>query len=125
MHATVKTDGRRGKFNFSQNLILAAVLFIIFLIVTLLEPRFASLENIQNIVQQTAVLGIVSLGMNLVMISAGLDLSVGRIIGLSTCVITTLVSQDVSVGLSLLLNYVVMGGVTLLLAWRLIDDSQL
>jgi len=30
-----------------------------------------------------------------------------------------------SVGLSLLLNYVVMGGVILLLAWWLIDDSQL
>ena len=107
MHATVKKDRPKLKFNFSQNLVLAIILFLIFLIVTLLEPRFASLENIQNIVQQTAVLGIVSLGMNLVMISAGLDLSVGRIIGLSTCVITTLVSQDVSLGLSLLIGFFV------------------
>jgi ribose transport system permease protein len=107
MHDTVKDNRKRNRFNFSQNLVLAVVLFLISIIVTLAEPRFASLENIQNILQQTAVLGVVSLGMNLVMISAGLDLSVGRIIGLSTCVITTLVSQQMPVGLALLMGFLV------------------
>lgn len=49
---------------------------------------------------------------------------------LSACNVTsrelaTLKDIPRSVGLSLLLNYVVMGGMTLLLAWWLIEDSQL
>lgn len=39
--------------------------------------------------------------------------------------LTTLKNIPYSAGLSLLLNYVVMGGITLLLAWWLIEDSDL
>jgi len=79
----------------NQSIVLAEILIIIFVVVSILEPRFVSPINIQNILHQSAVLGIVSLGMNLLMISGGLDLSIGTAIGLTTCVITTMVSRGV------------------------------
>jgi ribose transport system permease protein len=86
----------------NQSVVLAEILLIIFLIVSILEPRFISAINLQNILHQSAVLGIVSLGMNLLMISGGLDLSIGSTIGLTTCVITTLVSRGSPIAIALL-----------------------
>ena len=93
--------GRRGVFQ-SQSAVLGIVLAFIVAVVSALEPRFLSRNNIQNILQQTAVLGIASLGMNIVMISGGLDLSIGNNIALTACVITTLVSRNVPVGQAVL-----------------------
>lgn len=89
--------GFRGALK-SQNAVLGIVLAVIVAAVSLIEPRFLSKNNIRNILQQTAVLGITSLGMHIVMISGGLDLSIGNNIALAACVITTLASRNVPVG---------------------------
>lgn len=52
--------------------------------------RFRSLYNTKTILTQTVIIGIGSLGMTLVIISAGIDLSVGSIVALVT-VVTALV----------------------------------
>lgn len=46
-------------------------------------PKFAKGENILNVANQTAVYAIVAIGMTLVIITAGIDLSVGSLIALS------------------------------------------
>ena len=47
---------------------------------------FVSWDNFAIILQQTAVIGIAALGMTLVIIAGGIDLSVGSIIALGTVV---------------------------------------
>ena len=46
-------------------------------------PKFAKTENLLNVANQTAVYAIVAIGMTLVIITAGIDLSVGSLIALS------------------------------------------
>ena len=48
---------------------------------------FATLDNCQLMLRQTSVVGIAALGMTLIIISGGIDLSVGSAIALSTVVI--------------------------------------
>ncbi len=48
---------------------------------------FTTLRNLETIARQTTIVGIASLGMTLVIISAGIDLSVGSMIALTTVVI--------------------------------------
>jgi ribose transport system permease protein len=48
----------------------------------LLESRFLSLRNIENLSRQIGMYGIFSLGMGLVIISGGIDLSVGSLMAL-------------------------------------------
>ena len=63
-------------------------LFIVFLLfVVLAPPAFHSLYNLKTIVTQTVIIGIGALGMTLVIINAGIDLSVGSVIALATVVI--------------------------------------
>ncbi|MBI2516332.1 MAG: ABC transporter permease [Opitutae bacterium] len=59
-----------------------------------LRPQtFISRDNLAIILQQTAVIGISSLGMTLVIIAGGIDLSVGSIIALGTVVIAQLLQR--------------------------------
>ena len=52
------------------------------LLTALLESRFLSLRNMENLSRQIGMYGIFSLGMGLVIISGGIDLSVGSLMAL-------------------------------------------
>ena len=53
---------------------------------------FVSWDNFAIILQQTAVIGIAALGMTLIIIAGGIDLSVGSIIALGTVVVAHLLN---------------------------------
>lgn len=54
---------------------------------------FVTRDNFAIILQQTAVIGVAALGMTLVIVAGGIDLSVGSIIALGTVVIALLLQQ--------------------------------
>jgi ribose transport system permease protein len=64
-------------------LLLCAVLWV-------LTPHFLTVSNLLNIIQQTSINAIVAAGMTFVIISGGIDLSVGSIVALSGVVLGTL-----------------------------------
>ena len=65
----------------------------VFSFFALLEPKMASAGNIEEIGRETVVVGIAAVGMTMVIISAGIDLSVGSIIAFSSVVIATLMKE--------------------------------
>ncbi|MEM8663310.1 MAG: ABC transporter permease [Pseudomonadota bacterium] len=62
----------------------AAPLFLVALIVlfAILEPRFLHPLNIMNILRQVSIWGLVAVGMTFVILTAGIDLSVGSLVAL-------------------------------------------
>ena len=60
------------------------VLIVLCLSFGLLSPVFFSAENIINIFRQVSVVGIVAVGMTFVVLTGGIDLSVGSIIGIAS-----------------------------------------
>lgn len=61
------------------------VVFLVgFLICATIYPNFASLRVVMNLLTDNAFLGIVAVGMTFVIISGGIDLSVGSVIGFTT-----------------------------------------
>ena len=71
------------------NLLFLLVLFI--LVSTILSPDFLTANNLLNMLQQCAVPGIIAIGMTLVIILGGIDLSVGAVAALSGMVTTVLI----------------------------------
>jgi ribose transport system permease protein len=69
----------------------STVFVFIFMIVisTLLSPVFLSERNIFNLLRQVSGLGIVSMGMLLVILTGGIDLSVGSIAALGSVLVAT------------------------------------
>src|ERR1700675_1981995 len=49
---------------------------------TLLNPDFATFDNAMNVLTRTSFIGIISVGMTFVIISGGIDLSVGSMAAL-------------------------------------------
>jgi inositol transport system permease protein len=67
------------------------LVFIAMLIVaSFLSPAFLSKTNLINVVRQMSVVGLISLGVTGVIVSAGIDLSSGSVVGLSAVVAASL-----------------------------------
>lgn len=66
-------------------------LFLVYAFFSILRPdSFLTGQNMETILRQTTITGIAALGMTLIIISGGIDLSVGSIIALSTVVVALL-----------------------------------
>jgi ribose transport system permease protein len=66
-------------------------LVLIFTLFAVMGPEsFSSLNNLETIARQTAIVGTAALGMTLIIIAGGIDLSVGSIIALVTVVTAAL-----------------------------------
>jgi ribose transport system permease protein/L-arabinose transport system permease protein len=96
--------GRIGTHNFS---LLIALVILIAIFGTLRPDVFFLIRNISNIGQAIAMLGILATAQTIVIISGGLDISVGAIVGLSTVCIALAVGWTGSPGLSILFGVVV------------------
>jgi ribose transport system permease protein len=57
---------------------------------SLLSENFFSLSNAVNITRQASVLALVAFGQTFVILLAGIDLSVGAVMGLTSCVTATI-----------------------------------
>lgn len=61
--------------------------FVTIVFTSLVGPSFLSADNLDLVVRQTAVLCAAALGMTMIIVSAGIDLSVGSVVALTTVVI--------------------------------------
>lgn len=71
----------------------AIVLVVLFSAASLAYENFCSPLVISDLFSENAFLGIAALGMTLVILSGGIDLSVGAVIGFTTVLVATLITQ--------------------------------
>lgn len=62
------------------------------------NPKFLTLENINDMLTNTAILSILSVGMMLIIITRGIDLSVGSMLALSGMLSALMVSSNSEIG---------------------------
>ncbi len=77
-------------------IVLGAILWV-------LTPHFLTVSNLLNIAEQTSINAIVAVGMTFVILSAGIDLSVGSIVALSGVVLGTALKGGQPMPIALLL----------------------
>jgi len=82
---------------------LASLLSLLILggVLSILSPYFLTLDNLFAIGLQMSVIAIIAIGQMLIIISAGIDLSVGSILALSGIVCTIFLADGVPLGLAL------------------------
>jgi simple sugar transport system permease protein/ribose transport system permease protein len=84
----------QGVFH-SQPFWVAVALLVICLVMSWLQPEaFASADNVYNITRNFAFIGIMALGMTAVILTGGIDLSVGSVMAIAGQVGATLVLHD-------------------------------
>lgn len=87
----MKKNNQRKVFAERNLLIILAVMSIYLTIAT--KGNFSSWDNITNLIRQSSINGVVAIGMTLIIITGGIDLSVGSIVGLSGMVYAILTSN--------------------------------
>lgn len=97
-----------------KNLGIFGLLMFVCVLTALLSDGFLSEFNIENLIRRTALFGIISIGAAFVIITGGIDLSIGSVVCLIGCLVPWLmVDQGVSVPVTLLLVLVISLGVGL------------
>ncbi|MEQ9898937.1 ribose ABC transporter permease [Pectobacterium punjabense] len=71
-------------------------LLILIVVVSAMSPNFFTLNNLFNILQQTSVNAIMAVGMTLVILTSGIDLSVGSLLALTGAVAASIVGLEVN-----------------------------
>lgn len=79
-------------------LIFLAVMMVVF---SLLEPRFLDTTNLFNVMRQISITGLIALGMTFVILTAGIDLSVGSVLAVSGMVAAAVAKGSLGNTLSL------------------------
>ncbi|MFC7328104.1 ABC transporter permease [Marinactinospora rubrisoli] len=94
---------RRG-----ADLVVKSNLLLVFLalcvVASLLAPEFLTTRNLANLLQQSALTGIVAIGMTMVILTAGIDLSVGSTAAFGGMVVALLIDRDMNFVLAILVS---------------------
>ncbi|MDY1812965.1 ribose ABC transporter permease [Klebsiella pneumoniae] len=71
-------------------------LLVLIAVVSTMSPNFFTVNNLFNILQQTSVNAIMAVGMTLVILTSGIDLSVGSLLALTGAVAASIVGIEVN-----------------------------
>jgi len=85
---------------------LIIILAVLFVVLSIVSSSFLTLNNLSNLVRQTAITGVVSIGMTFVIISGGIDLSVGSVVGFSGIFATILMKSGMDMMLAIVISVV-------------------
>ena len=90
-----------------QKALIALIALIV--VVSILNDQFFTMGNLMNILRQTSVNAIIAVGMTLVILTAGIDLSVGAILALTGALGASMVGAELPLALALPLT-LMLGG---------------
>ena len=88
-------------------------LIVLCLVISCVTPRFLSVTNILNVFTQVSVNAIIAVGMCFVILTGGIDLSVGSTLAITGAVAATLAQKNINVVI-ILIAVLVIGG---LIGW--------
>ncbi len=106
--AAANRAGARTRFGFLLSLTLLGLLLLLWLILAVSTESFATTGNFVNLMRQASLWTIIAIGQTFVIITAGIDLSVGAVVGLASTVVAMLLVAHVPIALACLAT-IVMG----------------
>lgn len=100
--------------NLLQRYGLILSFLLLALALTLLSDRFLTGANLINVLRQSTINGIIAIGMTYVILTAGIDLSVGAILALSAVITANMLQGGTAVPLAILIGLGVGAGLGLI-----------
>jgi ribose transport system permease protein len=87
----------------ARNGTIIAIFVVVLIITSIFVPNFLSISNIPNLLQQMSIVGIVAVGMTFVILTGGIDLSVGSNLAVSTVLYALALSHHLPSSVALLI----------------------
>jgi len=86
-----------------QDLGALIALIALIIVISAISPQFRTIDNFMSLVRQSSINGFIAFGMTCVILTGGIDLSVGSTLALSTAFCAYFIKSGVPVGLAMLL----------------------
>lgn len=77
-------------------------LFLIVIVITILNPSFMTTDNVLNILRQVSISALIAFGITFVILTGGIDLSVGSTLALTGAVAATMLASGIDPVLTIL-----------------------
>ena len=71
-------------------------LILLFIVIAALNDRFISPSNLSNLLRQVSINALISFGMTFVILTGGIDLSVGSILALSSALLASMITSGMN-----------------------------
>jgi ribose transport system permease protein len=103
-----KRPALRGhRFGFLLNLTLLALLVLLWLALSVSTDSFATFGNFENLLRQDSMWSIMAVGQTFVIITAGIDLSVGAVVGLTSTIIAMMLAGGVPIWAAIVITLII------------------
>lgn len=76
-------------------------LLVLAIIMTFLSDRFLTIDNLINVTRQVSLNAIISVGMTLVILTGGIDLSVGSVVAFAGCITAGFLAKGINMYLAI------------------------
>ncbi|MER8392138.1 ABC transporter permease [Mesorhizobium sp. M0045] len=103
----IAAERPKRNYNALFGLTLLALLVLLWVILSVATPSFASANNISNLLRQGSMIAILAVGQTFVIITGGIDLSVGAVVGFATVIVAMLINAGTPVFLAILITLLV------------------
>ena len=94
----------KKQFKENQNLGTIAALIILIVFVSVLNPAFLQVNNLLNLMRQLIINGFIALGMTFVILTGGIDLSVGSTLAFTSAIFAGLLQNGMATGLAIVIT---------------------
>ena len=106
-------ERKLSKINYKELLPKLGPLFgllLLIVVLTLLNPNFLTVSNLLNVLRQVSISGLIAFGMTFVILTGGIDLSVGSTLALTGAVAASLIASGtdpiIAMGVALVLGLI-------------------
>jgi D-xylose transport system permease protein len=101
---------RNGAIQFIKTNATLIALVVLTVALALIDPTFPTARNLSNVARQVTIVGIIGVGMTMVILIAGIDLSVGSVVGVAAVVVTLLMQYGLVAWLAVPVTLLIVGG---------------
>jgi ribose transport system permease protein len=108
------TDRRRGKFRLPREIGILGALALMIVVLAIFIPQFRDVQNLTNITRNFSFVGIVAMGMTAVILTGGIDLSVGSVWGMTAVIVAALVTKGCPLILAIVAGLIAAAGIGLI-----------
>ena len=81
---------------FADDAVRLTIVIVFFVFMPMISPYFFQVKNVMNILQNISLQGITAIGMTIVIITAGIDISVGGVMAMSTWIAAMLMKNGLA-----------------------------
>ena len=90
--------------NYIQDLGALIALVLLVLVIGVISPEFRTVSNFLSLLRQSSINGFIAFGMTCVILTGGIDLSVGSVLALTTAFCASFIAGGMPVGVSMFLS---------------------